>query len=159
MSKFHADSVPHKSPSDDSKDRGLSVCKRWQNNYIQTLKIQSCSRPEMTFYGYSVQFSSLQSLVRLGCRVDMRDDSAEILFLSLSALGTCEQFWHGQGCPLFGVVHPSFPLPTTASTTLQGTLKDMGFFRCCRGVSHARTIQVSVSEQLQEEGPVDPQGR
>ena len=36
----------------------------------------------------------------------------------------CEQFWHGQGCPLFGVVHPAFPLPTTASPTLQGVLKD-----------------------------------
>ena len=38
--------------------------------------------------------------------------------------GPCEQFWHGQGCPHFDVVHPSFPLPTTASPTLQGALKD-----------------------------------
>ena len=38
--------------------------------------------------------------------------------------GTCEQFWHGQGCPLFDVVHPAFPLPTTASPTLKGALKD-----------------------------------
>ena len=28
-----------------------------------------------------------------------------------------------QGCPLFHVVHSAFPLPTTASTTLQGALK------------------------------------
>ena len=34
------------------------------------------------------------------------------------------QFWHGQGCPLFDVVHPAFPLPTTASPTLQGAIKD-----------------------------------
>ena len=27
------------------------------------------------------------------------------------------QFWHGQGCPVFDVVHPTFPLPTTASPT------------------------------------------
>ena len=33
-------------------------------------------------------------------------------------------FWHGQGCPLFDVVHPAFPLPTTALPTLQGALKD-----------------------------------
>ena len=54
----------------------------------------------------------------------MTDDSAEILFQSFSAGGPCEQFWHGQGCPLFDVVHAAFPLPTTASPTLQGAMKD-----------------------------------
>ena len=34
---------------------------------------------------------------------------------AFSVGGPCEQFWHGQGCPLFNVVHPAFPLPTTAS--------------------------------------------
>ena len=34
------------------------------------------------------------------------------------------QYPHGQGYPLFDVVHPAFPLPTTASSTLQGALKD-----------------------------------
>ena len=34
-----------------------------------------------------------------------------------------EQFWHGQGCPLFDVVYPAFPLPTMVSPTLQGALK------------------------------------
>ena len=56
----------------------------------------------------------------------MRDDSAEILFqffFSFSAGGPCEQLWHGQGCPLFDIVHPVFPLPTTASPTLYSTLK------------------------------------
>ena len=41
-----------------------------------------------------------------------------------SAGGPCEQLWHGQGCPLFVVVHAAFPLLTTASPTLQGALKD-----------------------------------
>ena len=41
-----------------------------------------------------------------------------------SAGGPCGRFWHGQGCPLFDVVHPTFPLPITASPTLQGALKD-----------------------------------
>ena len=41
-----------------------------------------------------------------------------------SAGGPCEQFWLGQVCPLFDVVHPAFPLPTTASPTLQGATKD-----------------------------------
>ena len=52
----------------------------------------------------------------------MRDDSAEILFQSFFAGDNCEQFWHGQGSPLFDVVHPAVPLPTTASSTLRGAL-------------------------------------
>ena len=43
----------------------------------------------------------------------MKDDSANLL-LVLSAVGSCEQFWHGQGYQLFGVAHPAFPMPTTA---------------------------------------------
>ena len=31
-----------------------------------------------------------------------------------SAGGYREQFWYGQGCPLFDIVRPEFPLPTTA---------------------------------------------
>ena len=31
---------------------------------------------------------------------------------------------HRQGCPLFDVVHPAFPLPITALPTLQGALED-----------------------------------
>ena len=34
-----------------------------------------------------------------------------------------ELFGYGQGCPLFDVVHPAFPLLTTASPTRQGALK------------------------------------
>ena len=54
----------------------------------------------------------------------MTDVSAEILFEKFSSGGPCERFWHGQGRPLSDVVHPAFPLPTTASPILQGTLKD-----------------------------------
>ena len=54
----------------------------------------------------------------------MRDDSAEILFQPFLRGGHREQFWHGQGRPLFDVVHPELPSPTTASPTLQGSLKD-----------------------------------
>ena len=55
----------------------------------------------------------------------MTDHLAEILFhFFFFAGGYCEQLWHGQGCPLFNVVHPAFPLPTTASPTLQGALND-----------------------------------
>ena len=45
-------------------------------------------------------------------------------FPLFSAGGYREQFWNEQGCPLFDVVHPAFPLPNTASPTLQGALKD-----------------------------------
>ena len=41
-----------------------------------------------------------------------------------SAGNPCEQLWHAHGCPVFDVVHPAFPLPTMASPTLQGALKD-----------------------------------
>ena len=54
----------------------------------------------------------------------MKDDSAEIPLQPFRQEVLCEQFWHGQGCPLFDVVLPAFPLPTTASPTLPGTLKD-----------------------------------
>ena len=36
-----------------------------------------------------------------------------------------EQVGHGQGCPLFDVVHPAFTLPTTASPTLEVAPKDV----------------------------------
>ena len=41
-----------------------------------------------------------------------------------SAGGHHEQFWDGQGCPLFDIVHLPFGLLTTDSLTLQGALKD-----------------------------------
>ena len=44
-------------------------------------------------------------------------------FPVFSSGGHCEQLWRGQGCPLLEFVYPAFPLPTTASPILQGTLK------------------------------------
>ena len=64
----------------------------------------------------SVQFSPVQSIDHWGHRGDMRDDSAEILFQSFQRGGLHKQFWHGQGCPLFDVIHPAFPLPAMALT-------------------------------------------
>ena len=52
----------------------------------------------------------------------MRDDSEEIFFQSF--LQEANVSSPGMDCPHFGVVHPAFPLPTTASPTLQSTLKD-----------------------------------
>ena len=55
-----------------------------------------------------------------------RDPLPVLFFFFFFAGGPCEQFWHGQGCPLFDVrvVHSAFPLPTTASPTLQDALQD-----------------------------------
>ena len=39
------------------------------------------------------------------------------LFLVFCARGPCEQIWHGQGCPLFDVVHSALPLPAMMSPT------------------------------------------
>ena len=60
---------------------------------------------------------------------------------AFSAEGSCEQFWHRQESPLFYVVHPAFLLPTKVPWRM--------FWRSCRGVWHARTVQVSVSLQFQ----------
>ena len=68
----------------------------------------------------SVNFSAVQFLDRLGRRGDTTDDSPEILFRSFLQEA---QFWHGQGSPVFDVVHPAFLLPTTALLILQGAMK------------------------------------
>ena len=46
------------------------------------------------------------------------------VFWFFFAGGHREQFWHEQGFPLFEIVHLAFPMPTTASPTLKGALKD-----------------------------------
>ena len=78
-------------------------------------------------YGVLVQrqqsLNSVQSLDQLGRQGDMTDDSADSPPV-ISAGSHCEQVWHGQGCPLFDVVYPAFPLPTMALPTFQGALKD-----------------------------------
>ena len=66
----------------------------------------------------SVQFSPLTDWVFRG---HDRRFSRDPVF---SAEGRCEQFWHGQGCPVSDVVHPVLPLPTTVSPSLQGALKN-----------------------------------
>ena len=70
----------------------------------------------------SVQFSSVPWLI--GSLRDHEERFSRDPLPVFSAEGLCEQFWHGQGCPLFDVVHPAFPLSTTASPILQGSLKD-----------------------------------
>ena len=68
----------------------------------------------------AVQFSPLTDLVLWEHKGRFSRDPVPVF----SAGGPCEQFQHGQGCSLFDVIHPAFPLPTKASLTLQGALKD-----------------------------------
>ena len=101
-----------------------------------------------------VQFSSVPWLI--GMSWDMRDNSAEILFQSFPqealvsslACAGMSTFW---SCPssIFSADHGVVHLPWC----LEGW-----FWRCFRGVWHVRTMQVSVTWQLPEEVPVDPQG-
>ena len=71
---------------------------------------------------HSVHFSSVPWLNELSGGLEERFNRDPLPVFS--AQGPCEQFWHGQGCPLFDVVHPAFSLPTRASPTLQGTMKN-----------------------------------
>ena len=85
----------------------------------------------ISLLSYRVQFSSVQSFDQLGCFCWLfvfwgghEGRFSRDSLPGLSAGGFCEQIWYGQGCPLFDVVHPVFPLPTTASPTVQGALED-----------------------------------
>ena len=73
-------------------------------------------------WAFSIQFSSVPLAIGLSGERERRFSRDPLLVFS--AGGHCEQRWPGQGCPLFDVVYPAFPLPTTMSPTLQVTLKD-----------------------------------
>ena len=96
-----------------------------EQNHTQSLQLEISGHSLL----FQVQFSSVQSLDRLGHPEGGVEGGHEGRFSRdpfpvFSSGGHCERFWHGQGCPLFDVVHPAFSLPTTASPTFQGALKD-----------------------------------
>ena len=105
----------------------------------------------------SVQFSPLTDLDvgGWGWR-DTRNESAEIIFQPF-----LREAKSGVGrdilCPLFDVVHPTFPLLTTASPTLQGALKD-DFREAVVACDMPKPCKVPSLDLLPEEVPVDPQG-
>ena len=86
--------------------------------------------------------------------------SINILFQSFSAGGPCEQLWHGQGCPLFYVVHTadvkSSVVPQT-TLAVKGEMKMMIQHFLCRPQCPP-PYKVSVFCQLPEDVPVDPEG-
>ena len=96
------------------------VCSVHNSLIMRTVKQRHVNRE---CHRRAKRFSSVQFLDRLGLRWDVRDNSAEILFQSFLAGGPCGEFWHGQGCPLFDVVHPGSTLLTTASLALQVVLE------------------------------------
>ena len=76
-----------------------------------------------------VQFSPLADWVVGGQEGQYSRDHLPVVVVVVVSFfvfagGRCEQFWHGQGCQLYAVVHQIFPLPITTSPTLQGSLKD-----------------------------------
>ena len=101
----------------EPKSQGVRLRAKLSINYNYYTVTSALIRP-------SRLFSSVQSINRLGRRGDVKDDSAEILFQFVMQRGRCEQFWHGEGRPLFYVVHSVVPLPTKTSPTLHGALKD-----------------------------------
>ena len=64
----------------------------------------------------SVQFSPLTDWVIGGGEGELEGRISGDPLPVFSAGGPFEQFQHGQGCPAFDVVHPTFPLPTMAPT-------------------------------------------
>ena len=68
------------------------------------------------------QFSSVQSLDRVGRVGDMREDSAEILFQPFLQVALVSS--SGMDRDVHSLVDPAFPLLTTASPTLQGALEE-----------------------------------
>ena len=78
----------------------------------------------VTIVPYKLTESSAQSLDRFGRQGGHDRRYSRDPLPVFSAKGHCEQFCHGQGCPVFDIVHPAFPQPTTASPTLHGTPKD-----------------------------------
>ena len=45
--------------------------------------------------------------------------------------GPREQFWHGQGCPLFDVLHPAFPLSPTPKRALRTVSERLSWHVTC----------------------------
>ena len=80
------------------------------------------TRLQVTLCGCSVHFSSVPWPIGSsgGHEERFRKEPLPVF----SAGGRREQFWHGQGYPLFDVVHLAFALPITVSPTLQGAFKD-----------------------------------
>ena len=70
-----------------------------------------------------ILYSTVHFLGRYNRRGNIRDDSAEILFQSFLQEAIVGSSGMGKDV-YFDVVHPAFPLLTTASPTLQGVLKD-----------------------------------
>ena len=57
--------------------------------------------------GFDTFDTSVQSLDLLGHGEGVTDIFSRDLLPEFSAGGQGEQFWHGQGCPLFDVVQPA----------------------------------------------------
>ena len=107
----------------------MSSFTRWVSTlcYIYRCVIQQkhsiCPPPAHQDNDDDHQFSSVQSLDRLGRRGHVRDDSADILFQSFLQEALVSSSGMARDLSSLNVVHPAFPLQTTALPTLKGALK------------------------------------
>ena len=78
---------------------------------MQIFSIASPCPQILTQATYSTRHkATVQFRDQLGPQGDLRDSPVVIPFQSFSTGlgGHREHFWHGQGCPLFDIVHPAF---------------------------------------------------
>ena len=120
--------------------------------FVYLSSVSSC-------YGCSTHsiISSAQFLDQKGRQGDMRNDSADILFqyfLQEALVSSSRRGWVGMStfwcCPssIFSANHGIACCPQCP---------EGWFLRSCHGIWHSQTVQDSVSWQLPEEVPVDPQ--
>ena len=98
------------------------LCRSWLPLWEATKIFHLKQIPDMKFLFGSLQFSSVSSPI--GSSGGHEERFSRDPLSVFSADGPWKQFWHGQGCLLFDVVLPAFPLLTMVLPTLQDALKD-----------------------------------
>ena len=109
----------------DGKKFGLQSCEADYVHLNAGIRLKSSFTPSVNIVPRSSQITGSWDQGRRGLELstELRHFSRDPLPV-FSTGSPCKQFWHGQGCSLFDVVRPAFPLLTTVSPALQGALKD-----------------------------------
>ena len=102
--------------------RGFSMCPRLYVSLTLTIPLI------LTNPNFATPFQLISAPWPIGSSWGLEGRFSRDLLPVFSAGGHFEQFWHGQGCPLFDADHPAFPLQTTTSNpnlTLTLTHRDL----------------------------------
>ena len=99
----------------DGKKFGLQSCEADYVHLNAGIRLKSSFTPSVNIVPRSGQITGSWDQGRRGLELstELRHFSRDPLPV-FSTGSPCKQFWHGQGCSLFDVFHPVFPLPTTA---------------------------------------------